>query len=134
MLRWSIATVCMGGSLESKLAAAAQAGFRAVELFENDLTFFSGKARDARRIAADLGLEIVALQPLRDFEATPGPARQRNFERARRKLELTHDLGAPLLCFCSNVSPEAIDEPAQRRGRSRRTRRSRAPVRHAHRL
>ena len=50
MLRWSIATVCMGGALEAKLAAAAKAGFRAVEIFENDLTFFSGKPRDARAI------------------------------------------------------------------------------------
>ena len=43
MLRWSIAPVCMGGALEGKLVAAARAGFRSVELFENDLTFFSGK-------------------------------------------------------------------------------------------
>ena len=49
MLRWSIASVCMGGALEGKLAAAAKAGFRAVEIFENDLTFFTGKPRDARR-------------------------------------------------------------------------------------
>ena len=82
MLRWSIATVCMGGALEAKLAAAAKAGFRAVEMFENDLTFFSGKPRDARHLAADLGLEIVALQPLRDFEAMPEPARGAQF-RAR---------------------------------------------------
>ncbi|HXZ15268.1 MAG TPA: TIM barrel protein [Roseiarcus sp.] len=111
MLRWSIASVCMGGALEGKLAAAAKAGFRAIELFENDLTFFNGKAADARRMAADLGLEIVALQPFRDFEAMPEPARRRNFERARRKLDLTRDLGARLLCLCSNVSPDAIDDP-----------------------
>jgi 4-hydroxyphenylpyruvate dioxygenase len=113
MLRWSIASVCMGGALEGKFSAAAKAGFRAVELFENDLTFFNGKARDARQLAADLGLEIVALQPLRDFEAMPDPMRRRNFERAARKLELMHDLGARLLCLCSNVSPEAIDDAEQ---------------------
>ena len=113
MLRWSIASVCMGGALEGKFAAAAKAGFRAVELFENDLTFFNGKPRDARQLAADLGLEIVALQPLRDFEAMPDPMRRRNFERAERKLELMHDLGARLLCLCSNVSPEAIDDAEQ---------------------
>ena len=111
MLRWSIASVCMGGALEGKLAAAAKAGFRAVEIFENDLTFFAGKPRDARLMAADLGLEIVALQPLRDFEAMPDPIRARNFERAARKLDLMHELGARLLCLCSNVSPEAIDDP-----------------------
>ncbi len=113
MLRWSIATVCMGGSLESKLAAAAKAGFRAVELFENDLTFFKGKPRDVRRMAADLGIEIVALQPLRNFEAMPDSIRHRNFERARRKMELMHELSVRLLCLCSNVLPEAIDDPAR---------------------
>ena len=110
MLRWSIASVCMGGALEDKLAAAAKAGFRAVEIFENDLTFFRGKPRDARLMAADLGLEIVALQPLRDFEAMPDPLRARNFDRAARKLDLMHELGARLLCLCSNVSPDAIDD------------------------
>ena len=116
MLRWSIATVCMGGSLEVKLAAAAKAGFRAIELFENDLTFFNGRPRDARRMAADLGVEIVALQPLRDFEAMPEPARQRNFDRACRKLELMEELGARLLCLCSNVSRETIDDPQRASG------------------
>jgi 4-hydroxyphenylpyruvate dioxygenase len=110
MLRWSIATVCMGGALEGKLAAAAKAGFRAVEMFENDLTFFSGKPRDARAMAVDLGLEIVALQPMRDFEAMPDPIRARNFGRAERKFELMHELGARLLSLCSNVSEEAIDD------------------------
>src|ERR1700733_1042738 len=113
MLRWSIATVCMGGALEAKLAAAAKAGFRAVEIFENDLTFFSGKPRDARAMADDLGLEIVALQPMREFEAMPEAIRARNFERAERKFELMHELGGPLLCLCSNVSEEAIDDPAR---------------------
>ncbi|HLJ70487.1 MAG TPA: TIM barrel protein, partial [Roseiarcus sp.] len=113
MLRWSIATVSMGGALEGKLAAAAKAGFRAVEIFENDLTFFTGKPRDVRLMAADLGLEIIALQPLRDFEAMPDPARARNFERAARKFDLMHELGARLLCLCSNVSEEAIDDPAR---------------------
>ena len=107
MMRWSLATVCLGGGLESKLAAAAKAGFRAVEIFENDLTFFPGKPRDARRIASDLGLEIVALQPLRDFEGAPEPQRQRIFSRAERKLELTRELGAPLLCLCSSVAEDA---------------------------
>ncbi len=111
MLRWSIATVCMGGTLEAKLTAAAKAGFRAVEIFENDLTFFSGKPREAQTMASDLGLEIVALQPMRDFEAMPDPIRARNFERAARKFDLMHELGARLLCLCSNVSGQ-LDRPA----------------------
>jgi 4-hydroxyphenylpyruvate dioxygenase len=113
MFNWSIATVCLGGTLETKLAAIAKAGFRAVELFENDLTFFSGSPRDVRRMADDLGLSIVALQPMRDFEAMPEPARRRNFERAQRKFDMMGELGTNLLCLCSNVSPEVIDDPAR---------------------
>ena len=110
MNQWSIATVCLGGGLETKLAAIAKAGFRAVELFENDLTFFRGAAREARQIAADLGLEFIALQPLRDFEAAPEPQRTRNLDRARRKLELAHEIGAGLLCLCSTVAEDSIDD------------------------
>jgi 4-hydroxyphenylpyruvate dioxygenase len=36
-MRRSIATVCLSGTLEDKLEAAAQAGFDEVELFEPDL-------------------------------------------------------------------------------------------------
>jgi 4-hydroxyphenylpyruvate dioxygenase len=103
----------MGGALEDKLAAAAKAGFRAVEIFENDLTFFRGKPRDARVLAADLGLAIVALQPLRDFEAMVEPTRAKNFERAARKLDLMGELGTRLLCVCSNVSPDAVDNASR---------------------
>ena len=111
MLRWSIATVCMGGTLEVKLAAAARAGFRAIEIFENDLTFFSGKPREVRSMAEDLGLEIVALQPMRDFEGMPEPMRARNFERAQRKFDLMEELGTKLLCICSNVSEDSLGDP-----------------------
>ena len=110
MLRWSIATVCLGGGLEAKFAAAAKAGFRAVELLDSDLTFYAGKPRDARRLADDLGLEIVALQPLRDFEGAPALQRTRNFDRAMRKLELTRELGAPLLCLSSSISEESLED------------------------
>jgi 4-hydroxyphenylpyruvate dioxygenase len=113
MFAWSIATVCLGGTLESKLSAIAKAGFRAVELFENDLTFFNGRPSDVRHMADDLGLSIVALQPMRDFEAMPAAARLRNFERAERKFDLMDELGVNLLCLCSNVSPEAINDDRQ---------------------
>ena len=113
MLRWSIATVCMGGTLETKLTAAARAGFRAVEMFENDLTFFSGKPRQVRAMADDLGLEIIALQPLRDFEGMPEPMRAKNFDRAERKFDLMGELGTNLLSLCSSVSEEASGDVDQ---------------------
>lgn len=110
MLRWSIATVSMGGTLEAKLAAVARAGFRAVEIFENDLTFFSGTPRDVRKRAEDLGLEIIGLQPMRDFEAMPEPLRSKNFERAERKFDLMEELGTRFLGMCSSVSEDSADD------------------------
>jgi 4-hydroxyphenylpyruvate dioxygenase len=103
----------MPGALADKLAAAAEAGFQGVEIFENDLTYFDGRPEDVRDLAGSLGLEIIALQPFRDFEGLPEPLRAKAFDRARRKFELMGRLGTPLLLVCSSVSPEAIDDMAR---------------------
>lgn len=109
-MKRAIATVCMSGSLPEKLAAAAEAGFAGVEIFENDLTYFDGSPEDVRDLASSLGLELIALQPFRDFEGLPEPLRARAFERAKRKFDLMHRLGTPLLLVCSSISPDAIDD------------------------
>ena len=109
----AIATVCMSGTLADKLNAAAEAGFGGIEIFENDLTYFGGRPEEVRQLAQSLGLEIIALQPFRDFEGLPEPARGRAFERAKRKFELAGRLGTPLLLVCSSISPEADDDMAR---------------------
>ena len=75
-MRRSIATVCLSGTLEEKLEAAAAAGFDGVELFEPDLIASALRPSEVRDRADDLGLEIGLYQPFRDFEAVPEPARQ----------------------------------------------------------
>lgn len=110
-MKTSIATVTLSGTLPEKLEAAAQAGFRGVEIFENDLTQCDLSAQEIGALARSLGLTIIALQPLRDFEAMPEPQRGQNFFRARKKFELMHDLGTDTLLICSNVSPLSIDDP-----------------------
>ena len=104
----SIATVCVSGTLLEKLEAIASAGFKAVEIFENDLIAFPGSPAEVRRICADLGLTIITCQPFRDFEGMPEARRQRTFDRARRKFDLLQELGCDLLFVCSSVSPEAL--------------------------
>ncbi|AMJ60271.1 bifunctional sugar phosphate isomerase/epimerase/4-hydroxyphenylpyruvate dioxygenase family protein [Bosea sp. PAMC 26642] len=104
----SIATVCVSGTLHEKLEAIAAAGFRAVEIFENDLIAFPGSPADVRRICGDLGLSIVTCQPFRDFEGMPDSRRARTFDRAERKFDLLQELGTDLLFVCSTVSPEAL--------------------------
>ena len=74
-MRTSIATVSLSGSLGEKLEAIAAAKFDAVEIFENDLITFNGTPSDVRRAVKSLGLDILTLQPFRDFEGMPDAQR-----------------------------------------------------------
>lgn len=107
-MKMSIATVSLSGGLVEKLQAIARAGFQAVEIFENDLLSFNGTPADVRRMVADLGLDIVAFQPFRDFEGMPADKRARGFARAERKFDLMAQLGCTQLLVCSNVSPDSL--------------------------
>lgn len=100
-----IASVSLSGTLREKIEAAAAAGFSGIEVFENDLLTFDGTAQDVSRLVRDLGMEIVVLQPFRDFEGMPEPQRTRTFDRLERKFDLMQQLGTDLLLVCSNVSP-----------------------------
>ncbi|MFL6826243.1 MAG: bifunctional sugar phosphate isomerase/epimerase/4-hydroxyphenylpyruvate dioxygenase family protein [Bradyrhizobium sp.] len=108
MNKRSIATVSLSGALDEKLRAIAEAGFDAVEIFENDLLSFSGSPRDVGGMCRDLGLEICAFQPFRDFEGMPEPQRGRNFARAERKFDLMQELQTDLMLICSNISPVSL--------------------------
>jgi 4-hydroxyphenylpyruvate dioxygenase len=108
MAELSIATVSLSGSLDEKLRAIAGAGFKAVEIFENDLLTFNGSPRDVGQLCRDLGLSICAFQPFRDFEGMPEPQRGRNLARAQHKFDLMQELGTDLLLVCSNVSPASL--------------------------
>ena len=107
-MKTSIATVCLSGGLSEKLQAIAAAGFRGVEIFENDLLSYNGAPVDVAREMADLGLKAITFQPFRDFEGMPAPQRQRTFDRAERKFDLMQELGCDLLMVCSNVSPDSL--------------------------
>jgi 4-hydroxyphenylpyruvate dioxygenase len=107
-LKLSIATVSLSGGLAEKLEAIAAAGFKGVEIFENDLLSFDGTPADVRKRVADLGLEIITFQPFRDFEGMPPESRERIFGRAERKFDLMAELGCDLLLVCSNVSPQSL--------------------------
>jgi 4-hydroxyphenylpyruvate dioxygenase len=104
----SIATVSLSGSLPEKMEACAAAGFDGFELLENDFYCFNGTARDVRKMAADLGLQIMLFQPFRDYEGVPRELWKRNLYKFERKLELTNELGVNKILLCSNASPNTI--------------------------
>src|SRR5258708_11345278 len=108
MTRRSIATVSLSGALDETLRAIAAGGFEAVEIFENDLLSFGARPREIGGLCRDLGLDICAFQPFRDFEGMPEPQRARGFVRAERKFDLMQELGTDLLLICSNVQPASL--------------------------
>ncbi|MBW9461808.1 sugar phosphate isomerase/epimerase and 4-hydroxyphenylpyruvate domain-containing protein [Kluyvera sp. EC_51] len=105
MLR-SIATVSISGTLPEKLSAIAAAGYQGVEIFENDLLYYTGTPADVRSMADDLGLKITLFQPFRDFEGGTRAQFAANLERAKRKFALMHELGCDTLLLCSNVQAD----------------------------
>jgi 4-hydroxyphenylpyruvate dioxygenase len=109
-VRRSIATVCLSGTLEDKLEAAARAGFDEVELFEPDLIASRLSPERVRERAGELGLAIGLYQPFRDFEAVPDAQLRENLRRAEHKFAVMERLGADLMLVCSNVSESAIDD------------------------
>lgn len=111
-MRRSIATVSLSGDLETKLHAAAAAGFDGIELFENDLIASPLPPATVKRRADELGLSIVLYQPFRDLEGVSEELFTRNLRRADLKFNVMEALGTDLMLVCSNVSPDAIDDDA----------------------
>src|SRR3954465_6210891 len=99
-MQTAIATVSLSGTLNEKLQAIAAAGFRGVEIFENDLLSYNGTPADVAKEVAHLGLKVVTFQPFRDFEGMPDAQRMRTFDRAERKFDLMHEIGCDLLMVC----------------------------------
>ncbi|HWM06414.1 MAG TPA: TIM barrel protein [Actinophytocola sp.] len=108
--RLGVATVCLSGTLDDKLAAAAAAGFDGVEIFENDLVVSPWSPSQVRERCADLGLSIDLYQPFRDFEAVPPDVLAANLRRAEHKFDVMEQLGTDTMLVCSSVSPDAVDD------------------------
>src|ERR1700753_588055 len=103
MTRTSIATVCLSGTLEERLDAAAAAGFDGVEIFENDLVASASSPEQIRARVAALGLTIELYHPFRDAEGAP-PERFAAVERRfRAKLDLMARLSTDTILICSSV-------------------------------
>lgn len=106
----AIATVCLSGTLEDKLAAAAAARFRGIEVFESDLVASAWSPRRVRQECARRDLSIDAYQPFRDLESVPPDIFAANLRRAERTFDVMEELGAATLLVASTVSPDAVDD------------------------
>ncbi len=108
--RRTIATVCLSGTLEDKLAAAAAAGFDGIEVFEPDLIAAPWAPAELAARCADLGLSIDLYQPFRDLDSTDEDRFARNLRRLECKFDVMAALGTDTLLVCSSVSPDAVDD------------------------
>ncbi|KHL01422.1 bifunctional sugar phosphate isomerase/epimerase/4-hydroxyphenylpyruvate dioxygenase family protein [Sinomonas humi] len=113
-MRTGIATVCLSGTLEEKLRAAAKAGFDGVEIFEADLVTSSLSPEAVRSLADELGLGLDLYQPFRDFDSVPDELYRDNLRRADAKFKLMDRLGIETILVCSNVATASIDDDALR--------------------
>jgi 4-hydroxyphenylpyruvate dioxygenase len=106
----TVATVCLSGTLEDKLAAAAAAGFDGVAVVQDDLVASPLSPEQVRQRCADLGLTIDLYQPFHDFESVPPDVLRANLRRAERKFALMERLGVDTMVVCSTLSPDAVDD------------------------
>ena len=111
--RRSIATVCLSGTLEDKLAAAATAGFDGIEVFEPDLIGSPWTPAEIAARCRDLGLSIELYQPFRDLDSTDADRFSRNLRRAERKFDVMTALGTDTVLVCSSVGPDAVEDVDQ---------------------
>lgn len=127
--RYAIATLSLGSceihSLESKLVAASNAGFRRLELFVADFEKYVSlylqekglsssvesrlsATRNLRAIAKNLDITFNCLQPLRDVEGNVDPVkRAKKVEEVRQYFAICNILDIDLILCCSSNDPES---------------------------
>ncbi|MHC5559567.1 bifunctional sugar phosphate isomerase/epimerase/4-hydroxyphenylpyruvate dioxygenase family protein [Kocuria sp. U4B] len=111
-MRTSIATVCLSGTLEEKMHAAAAAGFDGIEVFEQDLVVSPSSPEQIRSLAERLGLTLDLYQPFRDADAVGPEQFAANLRRAEAKFRLMNRLGTDTMLVCSNVATAEFDDNA----------------------
>ncbi|GAA1379938.1 sugar phosphate isomerase/epimerase and 4-hydroxyphenylpyruvate domain-containing protein [Pseudonocardia kongjuensis] len=109
--RLSIATVCLSGTLDDKLDAAAAAGFDGVEIFAPDLIADPAPPAGIGARCRDLGLTVDLYQPLRDIDSTDPDRFAANLRRAEATFDVMAGLGAGTVLVCSSVAPDAVADP-----------------------
>lgn len=104
-----ISTVCLSGTLEDKLRAAAAAGFAGVEMLEYDLVMSPWSPARMADEAASLGLSVDVYQPFH-VETVPPDLFVAGLRHAERKFDLLSELGARVLVCCSSRTANGLDD------------------------
>jgi len=87
-------------SLMDKIDAAAAAGFRAVELWNDDVTRYvqeGGALQDVQERLRERGLTVPSMIAIMGFVGNDTPGREERLREARRRMEQARDLCAPFI-------------------------------------
>lgn len=104
---FSLDTITLAGSLESKLDAAAGAGFSQITLWAKDLVGHPDGYEAALNEVRLSGLRVNAIQVMRDYEGLSGPLHRYKIETVKTMLRLCESVGAERLLICSSTSAHA---------------------------
>ena len=102
-----IDTASLAGSLESKLAAARDAGFVQVMISATDVVGHPGGTAAAARAIRECGLRVTGLEALRDFEGLAGQLHAYKLGVAKAMLEIADLIGSRLLLVEASTSAHA---------------------------
>lgn len=104
---FGIDTVSLAGSLESRLAAARQAGFTQIMISAADIVGHPSGAAAGVHAVREAGLRVTGLEALRDFEGLTGQLHAYKLDVAKSMLEVCSQLGGSLLLLEASTSTHA---------------------------
>ncbi len=104
---FSLDTITLAGSLESKLAAASATGFEQITLWAKDLVGHPEGFEVAVQRARQSRLRVNAIQVMRDYEGLSGALHEYKIDTAKAMLKLCAAVHADRLLICSSTSQHA---------------------------
>ncbi len=107
LANFSMDTITLAGSLESKLDANVAAGFTQITLWAKDMVGHPDGYEAALNEVRLSGLRVNAVQVMRDYEGLSGPLHRYKIETVKTMLRLCEAVGAERLLICSSTSAHA---------------------------
>lgn len=101
----------LAGSLDTRLAAARQAGFTHAMIAASDIAGHPVNTEAAVRTIRASGLRVTGLEALRDFEGLSGKLHEYKLDVAKSMLQLCSRVGGRLLLTEASASVHADTDP-----------------------
>jgi sugar phosphate isomerase/epimerase len=108
---FGIDSVSMAGSLETRLAAARDAGFSQVMISANDIVGHPSGTEAGVRAIRESRLRVTGLEALRDFEGLTGKMHEYKVDVAKSMLGLCGRIGGRVLLTEASTSVHADTDP-----------------------